>query len=298
MFLASEPEKNSYNLEAAYAEIEALQTESAACESSMDENPLLRLQHVFGLDAFEIEVLFLALAAELDNGFGRVFAYLHDNISRKLPGVELALNIMGPSYPMEHIHYFGPAGRLRRYALIQVLEEEHQSFQNALFRLDNRIRGFLTGDNSLPEELAPVLEIRHCHNFDLSELAGESLARAQNLSTQSGPNIFWLYGKESCREKIKTAEALAFEFGRPLLEINLGEASWEQADVMALMRDLFKEACLQDGILLFLRGDTLANNTGPGLRRPLLENIKSHKGHVLIEAEDPGFPKALKPNGI
>jgi hypothetical protein len=58
---------------------------------------LARLAYDFGLSAFDIDVLAIALAPEVDLGYGRLYAFLQDDVSRRRPSVDLALNLLCPT---------------------------------------------------------------------------------------------------------------------------------------------------------------------------------------------------------
>ena len=73
-----------------------------------------------GLTAIEQDILFLALAPEIDPKYERVFALLQDDVTRRRPtiGLALALLISGPLATIEHRSLFESQGRLRRYLLV------------------------------------------------------------------------------------------------------------------------------------------------------------------------------------
>src|ERR1700675_1281761 len=52
------------------------------------------LQRTFGLSPFYLDVILIALAPEVDLRYERLYAYLQDDISRKRPSVNLALNLL------------------------------------------------------------------------------------------------------------------------------------------------------------------------------------------------------------
>ena len=51
------------------------------------------LRDAFGLSRFELDVLLLAVAPEIDQRYERVYAYLQDDVSRRRPSVDLALHL-------------------------------------------------------------------------------------------------------------------------------------------------------------------------------------------------------------
>src|SRR4029453_12786327 len=86
-------------------------------------NPRLRrLADLFDLDAFEREALLVCLAPDLDLRYERLYAYLHDDVTRRRPTVDLLLRLLDPP-PEERgaaRSKLGPGGRLLGHGLLIV----------------------------------------------------------------------------------------------------------------------------------------------------------------------------------
>jgi hypothetical protein len=67
----------------------------AATGAEAAELPWLR--DTFGLDPFDTELILVALAPEIDLRYERLYAFLQDDVTRRKPTVELALNLLCPS---------------------------------------------------------------------------------------------------------------------------------------------------------------------------------------------------------
>jgi len=67
---------------------------TAAARPGEDAMRDSRLAFAFGLDGFDLDVLLLALAPEVDARYGRCFAYLQDDVTRRRPTVALALDLL------------------------------------------------------------------------------------------------------------------------------------------------------------------------------------------------------------
>jgi hypothetical protein len=88
--------------------------------------PLDALALALGLDDFECEVLVLCAASELDSEYDRVFAYVHDDISRRQVSIELACALTAASFRerLERRTALSEHGRLRRLGLVTVAARE------------------------------------------------------------------------------------------------------------------------------------------------------------------------------
>jgi hypothetical protein len=86
---------------------------------------LERLQQLFELTQFDLDALLICMAVEFDLRYERLYAYLQDDVARKKPGVELALNLLAPSLELsidarQRFSYEAP---LVRFRLIELLED-------------------------------------------------------------------------------------------------------------------------------------------------------------------------------
>jgi hypothetical protein len=85
--------------------------------------PLDDLAGRFRLCQAEQDALLLTAAPELDRAYERIYAYVVDNLNRRLPCVELLVAVLAAAPPdrLAVRRLLGPAGRLRRYRLLRPL---------------------------------------------------------------------------------------------------------------------------------------------------------------------------------
>ena len=76
---------------ASQARIEAVEKSAEGCGQALRLNELCRK---FGLSALEREVLVICLAAEVNLKYERLYAYLHDDVTKKRPTVDLVLRLL------------------------------------------------------------------------------------------------------------------------------------------------------------------------------------------------------------
>lgn len=86
--------------------------------------PLDALSHRFCLDALEQQVLLLALAPELDRSWERAYAYVLDDLNRRLPSVELIVTVLaaGGTDRLQVRRRLRPAGTLLRHGLLRQVQ--------------------------------------------------------------------------------------------------------------------------------------------------------------------------------
>ncbi len=118
---------------------------------SLNHNIPLRLDILarsFHLTTFDIDVILICLAAEIDLRYERLYAYLQDDVTRKRPSVDLILNLLSPSFAakLEARDRFAAASPLLKHQLIQLSEDSTNlktSLLNLYLKLDDRILNYL-----------------------------------------------------------------------------------------------------------------------------------------------------------
>ena len=87
---------------------------SHAKSLTADESRLVWLQRRFGLEDFDLQALWIALAPEIELRYERIYAYLQDDVTRRRPSVALILDLLAPD-PEQHLalrQRFSPANPL------------------------------------------------------------------------------------------------------------------------------------------------------------------------------------------
>ena len=135
----------------------------AACERAADEAVaaghslrLRDLREMFGLGEVDIDMLVVALAADLDPRFERFFGYLNDDVSRRRPSVALALELCGaPLVSAEDRGRF-VHGPLVASGLVTVDDPDRPLPSRAL-RIPDRVVSHLLGDDTPDRALDGVV---------------------------------------------------------------------------------------------------------------------------------------------
>ncbi len=90
---------------------------------------LRRAAELLGLDALDAAVLALSAAPEFSPRYGRLFAYLHDDVTRKLPSPGLVARLLTSDGvdAGEVLARFGHSSALRRSGAIRLIDERNQT---------------------------------------------------------------------------------------------------------------------------------------------------------------------------
>ncbi len=125
------------------------------------EARLGRLQQAFGLSPFEMDVILIALAPELDLRYEKIYAFLQDDVNRRRPGVDLALRLLCPGLAGQVAarRCFDADAPLIKFRLIELGEESQNRQQPMLSRtikLDEGIVAFLLNEEKLDMRLRTI----------------------------------------------------------------------------------------------------------------------------------------------
>jgi len=259
------------------------------------DSQLHRLQQLFSLSDFDLNVVCMALAPELDLRYERLYAYLQDDVTRRHPTLDLALNILCGSAEdkIERRAQFAPEAPLLRPGLIQVFPDPHQSRPSLLahyFKLDPQIVRMLLGQLSLDERLrdycqllTPAVAIDDVHATATTRQALPFLIKNVRENRACG---FYFEGKRGTGKR-QVAEALAGQTGARLLIVDMGQAGPREGDDDEIVKLICREAKLQNAILYLDEFDAIR---GDARHKRLPKLLSEHFEGVAVMAGSKPWP--------
>lgn len=222
------------------------------------ESRLSWLTDVYGLSPFDVDVVLLALAPELDLRYGKLYAYLQDDVTRKRPSVDLALNLLCATADekLERRVHFAPDAPLVRDRLLQLYvdPQQHQpSLLSQVFRLDDQVVRLLLGQESLDPRLAHFCSQTWPVGVDAAlPLPDEQMHSVKTRVLQAwgtqAPLKLYLRGPAGAGQR-QIALTLADTVGAPLLIADLARIGIE--DFRSRLEVVFREAWFQGAMLYF-----------------------------------------------
>jgi hypothetical protein len=283
---------------------------------------LVQLARRFALARFEIDALLIALAPELDLRYERLYAYLHDDVTRKRPSVDLALHLLCRSLDERFAARarFGPGAPLVRHGLVHLVADaaaQPPLLAHAL-KIDDRVVDWLHGSAELAPRLARCARrIARPPSPDgaarasLAELAVPELVRERlaRLAAELGdapdardapdaPDardardaraarvpVLYLQGLAGVGKRT-VAEAIASAAGRDLLAVDAAALDGTtEDDVEAVVRAAAREAQLTGDVLLVESADLLLAGDRRRARAQLLTSISDAPGPVVLAGQ-------------
>jgi hypothetical protein len=218
------------------------------------------LKKVFNLSLFEIDLLLLTLASELELRYQKLYAYLQDDVTRIRPSIELALRLFCSSLEeqVKAREAFNNNSPLLQHRLLLLHEDANDRPSPLLshsLKLDDRITEFLLGHDRPDASLlypVPLIEAilpkQQFKDLVLPETVQRSLQQISTLDTRSTSWFCLLLGTDET-EKLRCAEAVAQAKGRSLLVLKLAAMLQAELPFQTLIQLAFREAWLYRSII-------------------------------------------------
>lgn len=224
---------------------------------SEKNSELDRLKQSFGLSDFDVDVICIALAPELDLRYERLYAYLQDDVTRRRPTVDLALNLLcdTPEDKLADRLHFAPDAPLFERGLVHLFPDPHQTQPPLLahyFKLDHQVVQLLLGQIGPDPRLIPfcrlVTPVISLEDLQLGSEIKRALPFLLKHAQEGWSHIFYFHGRRGTGRR-RMAEALASQTGSALLTVDLAYALTPEADLDEIVKLVCREARLRKAIL-------------------------------------------------
>ena len=247
--------------------------------SQGEKTRLQALGEFFSLSDFDLNVLLICLAPALDLRYERLYGYLQDDVTRKRPSVNLALDLLCPpgAERLMMLANFAPEAPLFRNHLLEMparASGDKPSLLSQLLTVDESVSGWLLGHYQPHADLQHIASLQTPKQSGFADLLREQLQSVKALSG-SQPPLLALYGRDQAGQDA-AAHHVAEELGLPLLEIELDHLGSDEPQSLpdALSLEKYLRLALRDarmvGAVPYLRGWDTCLQDGvplPGLLR-------------------------------
>ena len=277
--------------------------ENAEATDSLSLRRLLWLRRVYGLTDLDLDVLLIGLAPEIDLRYERLYAYLQDDVTRRRPSIDLALNLLCASAgeKLQQRERFAPDAPLVRNRLIEIYADPHHANSPLLsrhYRLDEQIVRLLLLDDSMDSRLASSCEMLASpgEGAPLTEAMRQQLHALTSVHAQT-PLRLYFHGPAHCGQS-EAAGLLAEALDVRVLNADLRGLAVDAASKMNdVLPVLVREAWFR-GALLHLRGLDAAESVAPARCNALWRPLTDLPVHCVIEGKEAWIPAADKPRGV
>jgi len=266
-------------------------------ESAM-QGVSLRLEefaHLFRLTPFDIDVLLICLAPELDLRYERLYAYLQDDVTKKRPSVDLVLNLLCPTFEdkLAARDRFSSESPLLKHYLLHLFDDpSHQNppLLSKYLRMDERVVKYLFDSNEIDTRLQTCARLsvpQTCLDdlFLPTDVKGRLAVLTRKKWANDGGLIFYFQGPYGVGRQ-STAEALCHELGIGLLNID-GERllNTEGLSFDKAVRLAEREALLQGAAIYWNGFDALLADDKRAFLDMLLRQLEGRKGLIFLAGD-------------
>jgi AAA+ superfamily predicted ATPase len=263
------------------------------------------LASLFALTPFDLDVMLICLAPEIDLRYERLFAYLQDDVTKKRPSVDLILNLLCTSFEskLAQRERFLPQAPLLKYHLLNVFDDPAQlqpPLLSKYLKADERVIGYLLDSDDVDDRLAPyvrrVVPAAALAALLLPEDVKLRLAAMSRPERETGREpILYLQGPYGVGKQL-TAEALCHARGLALLVVD-GERLIGAEEVTArgehlgverfgwVVRLVIREAALQGAALYWAGFDALLADERRAWLIPLLVELEQARGLSFLAGD-------------
>ena len=275
--------------------------------------PFNKLSNYFSLNPFEEQCLIICLAPELDDKYEKLYAYLHDDITRKKPTISLAFDLLCPTFQIKVSAraFFSPQAPLQKYRLLQVVDAMSDSCAGLPCRwikIDDRIADYLLGLDTLDARLFSMTRLVSQPSRPEQVTTQEDLqARTRRLvrahfektTSEKSHLMFGLSGPAGTG-KISLAASVSNDVGQALLVADVGRMLNASLPFEEMIWLFGREGTLQSAALCLEGIDCLLTDEEQNSSRlqALLEMIKSFSPLTFFCSCRPWRPHGLLPNQI
>jgi hypothetical protein len=248
--------------------------------------PLDRLSDELALSPFELQALLICAASDVDSAFGAMFAYLLDDMGRKLASVELIASLVarGDAERLNKRTALGRFARLRRIGLLEAIGVAASEGRQEL-RLNEGVLGFLIGEHDDLGRFCDPAEISLPAAAHLpGDLDREKIEQVARAIAAGEVGVVGVWGALSDGQEDVVA-ALACFTGRSLRRFRPSAADTQVRDAIA--------AAAATSALLWIGADELAAPTQDQLRAQLAAELGRTRVAACLSGIHPWRPARL-----
>jgi ATPase family associated with various cellular activities (AAA) len=265
------------------------------------------LAEAFGLSRFDLQVVLIALAPELDLRYERLYGYLQDNVTRRRPTVDLILNLLCSSAQAKiarRVHFATDAPLIRQRLVHLVADPPHPRppLLAHCLKLDEQVISLLLGENGLDARLEPFCQLITPNPVVTSspltpEINQGLLSLICEAREARRPVRLFFEGPRGVGKR-RAAEALAGAAGARLLVADLRRAFDAEMGFAELMNLLWREAWFQDALLFLDEPSALRSDERAARLEQMLELLADESGVMILADAEAWTPTGRRPTGI
>jgi hypothetical protein len=276
----------------ASAEVKAIAAHAKAAGQRLR---LYELAQAFGLERFDLDVLLIALAPALDLRYEKLYGYLQDDVTRKRPTINLALDLLceANATRLMRLSHFKDDAPLFKYRLVERVTDASHAKAPLLSQSlapDEAIVAWLLGNFQPHSDLGFHADLISPQRTAADELlVADALGDLQFDFEQNPLCVF--YGPDHARQ-LAAARLLAAEAARELLLVDLAAVVKAGQTPAQAVRLALRDARLAGAWPLLVGWDAcLVEGVPPA---DILSEVCAHPDTLIIVGRTHWHPKDVE----
>jgi len=264
------------------------------------------LSQLFNLDPFEIDIILICLASELDLRYEKLYSYIHNDVTKKRPTVDLIMKLLSFSIGerFKARKYFSPDSVLINNFLIHLASEGTQGqlplLSNSL-KLDERVIDFLLGFDEIDPKLRNFSSIKRptkiFNDLILTNDEKKTLIDIVKCQIHNKNSVMFLFHGPYGTGKKAVSEAICKELGRKMLVVDpeflSNSGYFETLDI------ILREAILQNSALYFEGFDELLKDSDSGVSpTKLIQKLDRFPNWIFLSSNHSWEPRSILKNNV
>jgi ATP-dependent 26S proteasome regulatory subunit len=264
-------------------------------DSRLIELPIVKLRQRLGLNDPESQALLICIAPFVDSRYERLYAYLHNDLTRKDASIDLIAGLLDLTFDqrVELLKSFGPTAPLRYHRLVEQMENDSgNSLAVAQLHADPQIVRYVLGQRTIDQRLQPYLRVLPPLKWDDVAIDSDLRARLLRVFKRTYPEetgaIFVLHGHSGVGKK-SIARALCGEVGHALAVIDTRALMRTPDRLQEHLQLIHRESLLQDWVVCFDSYGSLQRleEEDPSAMAALIATLNEFEGAVFLCGKTP-----------
>ncbi|MBD2438746.1 ATP-binding protein [Nostoc sp. FACHB-110] len=265
------------------------------------------IQKTFNLSAFDLDILAISLAPELDRHYERIYTYLQDEMSNKRPTVDMVLNLLCATIPekLSHRQHFTTNAPLIHHRLLHLYPEPQQQQSTLLAHrliLDPQVVRLLLNQPGLDSRLASDCQLLEpTKDFDnlslLADVQTSLTALVKQDWEKQQPLLLYFQGSDRTGKR-RTAQTLANSLDVPLLIADLARMVEDKTQFEEKLQLLWREAWFFNYLLYIDNFDILYLPEHQILYQSFLRELEKNRGITILAGVQNWIPTATGVKGL
>jgi hypothetical protein len=276
----------------ASADVKAIAAQAKATNQRLR---LYELAQAFGLERFDLDVLLIVLAPALDLRYEKLYGYLQDDVTRKRPTINLALDLLceADATRLMRLSHFKDDAPLFKYRLIErVADTSHAKLPLLSQSLvpDEAIVAWLLGNFQPHSDLGFHADLISPQKNVADELLAADALDDVKLDFQQNP-LCVFYGPDHARQ-LAAARLLAAEASRELLLVDVAAVVKTGQTPLQVVRLALRDARLAGAWPLLVGWDACLVDNVPSAE--ILSEVCAHPETLIITGQVHWHPKDVE----